>query len=72
MFELSARLIGIYKVANQTRSVAIGMFSFRSSKLVLVTDNLSMLRTDNKELSELQVEDDEEKRPPQSRREIAV
>lgn len=24
MFELSARLIGIYKVANQTRSVAIG------------------------------------------------
>ncbi|GAA5823455.1 hypothetical protein JCM5353_002154 [Sporobolomyces roseus] len=50
MFELSARLIGIYKVANQTRSVAI----------------------DNKELSELQVEDDEEKRPPQSRREIAV
>ena len=24
MFELSSRLIGIYKVANQTRSVAIG------------------------------------------------
>ena len=34
MFELSARLIGIYKVANQTRSVAIGTsdppFSFRA------------------------------------------
>ncbi|CEQ42156.1 SPOSA6832_03944, partial [Sporobolomyces salmonicolor] len=38
MFELSSRLIGIYKVANQTRSVAI----------------------DNKELSELKGEEEEE------------
>ncbi|GAA6021135.1 hypothetical protein JCM11491_005650 [Sporobolomyces phaffii] len=51
MFELSARLIGIYKVANQTRSVAI----------------------DNKELSELKVDDDDSSqqqsstRPPRSR-----
>ncbi|GAA5896181.1 condensin subunit SMC4 [Sporobolomyces salmoneus] len=43
MFELSARLIGIYKVANQTRSVAI----------------------DNKELSELKVEDDDDDNEPQ-------
>ncbi|GAA5870268.1 hypothetical protein JCM1840_001607 [Sporobolomyces johnsonii] len=39
MFELSSRLIGIYKVANQTRSVAI----------------------DNKELSELKVEEEDER-----------
>ncbi|GAA5961890.1 hypothetical protein JCM3765_006425 [Sporobolomyces pararoseus] len=56
MFELSARLIGIYKVANQTRSVAI----------------------DNKELSELQVDDEPEQqeqkqsqRAPRSRTEVS-
>lgn len=32
MFELSSRLIGIYKVANQTRSVAIGTMTYAREK----------------------------------------
>jgi hypothetical protein len=35
MFELAARLVGIYKVSNQTRSIAIGASSlFSPLKLI--------------------------------------
>lgn len=50
-FELSSRLIGIYKVANQTRSVAIGQLPL----LVLDDDTAYSLDSlsDNHELSEV-------------------
>jgi hypothetical protein len=41
-FELSSRLIGVYKVANQTRSVAIGA-STRSLRRTLLTRRLQTI-----------------------------
>lgn len=76
MFELSARLIGIYKVANQTRSVAIGMLTHVTQDSIKKLILGSLDQTDNKELSELQVDEDvpdasTTDRPPQSRRQIS-
>jgi hypothetical protein len=58
MFELSARLVGIYKVDNQTRSIAIGAsLVFAYSLLSFLT--LFRLFIDNTELAEIpNVEDD--------------
>jgi len=60
MFELSSRLIGIYKVANQTRSVAIGkpsmVLALALSNAHLLTPSLApRASTDNSDLHQIAV-----------------
>ncbi|SCZ99488.1 BZ3500_MvSof-1268-A1-R1_Chr3-1g06035 [Microbotryum saponariae] len=56
MFELSSRLIGIYKVANQTRSVAIGKLIYTSDLPPRLDAELrSCTCADNKELAQIQM-----------------
>ncbi|SGY49508.1 BQ5605_C001g00787 [Microbotryum silenes-dioicae] len=56
MFELSSRLIGIYKVANQTRSVAIGKLIYTSDLPPrLDAEVRTCTCADNKELAQIQM-----------------
>lgn len=55
MFELSSRLIGIYKVANQTRSVAIGKPQLPTPVSTGSPLTRRLLVTDNSDLHQLAI-----------------